>query len=104
MDKVKEFFSKPKHLYFSVMLAFILVLGLASVTFSYVDESANEIPQAVVAAIDTRISSEYLKDGKLSLKANEAKTITHFVMSNNVVDTKYKLHYDAKGDVRVIAD
>ena len=105
MDKLKEFISKPKHLYFGVILMFVLVVGLASVSFSYVEESSNNTKQTEVIEIDTRMSSEVLKDGKITLAGNEARTFKIDVMSNNSFDSYYSLYYKCDGeDVVVTAD
>ena len=105
MDKLKEFISKPKHLYFGVILMFVLVIGLASVSFSYVEESSNNTKQTEVIEIDTRMSSEVLKDGKITLAGNEARTFKIDVMSNNSFDSYYSLYYKCDGgDVVVTAD
>lgn len=104
MERIKDFFSKPKHLYFSVILTFVLVLGLASVSFSYVNETGDNITQREVYDIDTRIFSDELKDGKISLMANEARTFTVNVISNNAFASKYILNYTAEGNVEVSVD
>ncbi len=105
MDKLKEFISKPKHLYFGVILMFVLVVGLASVSFSYVEESSNNTKQTEVIEIDTRMSSEVLKDGKITLAGNEARTFKIDVMSNNSFDSYYSLYYKCDSeDVVVTAD
>lgn len=98
MGRVKEFFRKPKHLYFSVILMFVVVVGLASVSFSYVEESSNVTTQSELMKIDTRISSEHFVNGKVELKAKEAKTITVNVMSNNSFESAYQLNYKASHD------
>lgn len=104
MDKVKEFLSKPKHLYFSVMLMFVLVIGLASVSFSYVSESSNNTTQSELLEIDTRISSTELRMGDISLKANESRTFKISVMSNNGFESSYALNYECdKSEVYVTA-
>ena len=94
MEKVKTFFTKPKNIYLSVLLMFTVVMGLASVSFSYyVDESTNDTKLVELKVIDNRISSDNLIDGKVTLGANEAKDIELYVISNNDFDTLYKLYY-----------
>lgn len=94
MEKVKAFFTKPKNIYLSVLLMFTVVMGLASVSFSYyVDESTNDTKLVELKVIDNRISSDNLVDGKVTLGANEAKDIELYVISNNDFDTLYKLYY-----------
>lgn len=94
MEKVKTFFTKPKNIYLSVLLMFTVVMGLASVSFSYyVDESTNDTKLVELKVIDNRISSDSLVDGKVTLGANEAKDIELYVISNNDFDTVYKLYY-----------
>ena len=99
MDKVKSFFTKPKNLYLSVLLMFTVVMGLASISFSYyVDESTNNTKLVELSVIDNRISSDDLVDGKVTVGPQETKVIQVYVMSNNDFDTEYELYYLADSD------
>ena len=94
MDRVRAFFTRPKNLYLSVLLMFTVVMGLASISFSYyVDESTNNTKLVELNVIDNRITSDELIDGKIVLGPQETKEIEVYVMSNNDFDTEYELYY-----------
>lgn len=94
MDRVRAFFIRPKNLYLSVLLMFTVVMGLASISFSYyVDESTNNTKLVELNVIDNRITSDELIDGKIVLGPQETKEIEVYVMSNNDFDTEYELYY-----------
>ena len=94
MDRVRAFFTRPKNLYLSVLLMFTVVMGLASISFSYyVDESTNNTKLVELNVIDNRITSDELIDGKIVLGPQETKEIEVYVMSNNDFNTEYELYY-----------
>ena len=62
MGRVKEFFRKPKHLYFSVILMFVVVVGLASVSFSLSDITK---PSDIASVKDDNLSGATIDSTEL---------------------------------------
>lgn len=99
MDKIRTFFTRPKNLYLSVLLMCTVVMGLASISFSYyVDESTNNTKLVELNVIDNRITSDELVNGKIVLGPQETKEIEVYVMSNNDFDTEYELYYSVDSE------
>ena len=94
MKKFMEFIKKPKNLYLSIMVMFVLVMGLTSISFSYyIEDSTNGKQLMKVNKIDTFIQSDDLKSNEIVVDANSSKTITINVISNNSFTSIYKLFH-----------
>lgn len=104
MGKIKSVVTKPRNIYFSIVLMLTLVTGLASISFSYYIDESNTEGLFKLKEIDNRIQSDDLIDGKVSLAPHETKTITVNVMSNNNTKTKFALYYKTEDDVKVFSE
>ena len=97
MERIRNFFRKPKNVYFSIIFMLTLVVGLMTVSFSYyVDDSTNNTTLVSLAKVNNVIQSDALKDNKLELIPGQEATFTLYVMSNNEFDSAYKLFYKCK--------
>lgn len=104
MGKIKSVVTKPRNIYFSIVLMLTLVTGLASISFSYYIDESNTDGLLKLKEIDNRIQSDDLVDGKVSLAPHETKTININVMSNNNTETKFALYYKTEDDVKVFSE
>ena len=103
MSNIKSFFTRPRNIYFSLILMITLVTGLFSISFSYYIDESNTNGLLKLKKVDNRIQSDDLVDGYLSLAPHETKNITLYVMSNNSFESKYALYYKTDEDVKVIS-
>lgn len=107
MKKVKEFISRPRNVYFSIILMLTLISGLASISFSYYIDDSNMFTQKFsVDVVDNRLQSEYIEDGKLHLEPSETLTFDVNIISNNDFDSIYKYYYitDNNIDIAIVKD
>lgn len=101
MKFIKSFVKKPRNVYFSIIAMMTVVSCLASISFSYyIDESSTE-GMLKFDNIDNRIQSPDLVDGNLALAPHETKEINLYVMSNNDMESKYKLIYNTDKNVKI---
>lgn len=101
MKFIKSFVKKPRNVYFSIIAMMTVVSCLASISFSYyIDESSTE-GMLKFDTIDNRIQSPDLVDGNLALAPHETKEINLYVMSNNDMESKYKLIYNTDKNVKI---
>lgn len=96
--------SRPRNLYFAIVVMLTVVAGLVSVSFSYyIDESTNNTKLAL-SIVDNSIQSDALVDNKVTVKKNETITFNMFLISNNNFESIYKLFYKANDKVEVMVD
>lgn len=101
MKFIKSFVKKPRNVYFSIIAMMTVVSCLASISFSYyIDESSTE-GMLKFDTIDNRIQSPDLVDGNIALAPHETKEINLYVMSNNDMESKYKLIYNTDKNVKI---
>ncbi len=101
MKFIKSFVKKPRNVYFSIIAMMTVVSCLASISFSYyIDESSTE-GMLKFDTIDNRIQSPDLVDGNIALAPHETKEISLYVMSNNDMESKYKLIYNTDKNVKI---
>lgn len=105
MSKLREFFSKPRNLYYCGVALLTIVTGLVSISFSYyIGESGNS-KYLSLSVVDNQIQSDSLINNTLTVGANESITFHLYVISNNNFESIYKLFYKAnKVDLNVTVD
>lgn len=91
-----NFLKRKRNIYFSIIVMLTIVTGLISISFSYyVDESSN-LGLIKINDIDNRIQSDALKNGVITVGAQQTVTFNIYVISNNNFESKYELFYQAK--------
>lgn len=105
MSKLRNFFNKPRNLYYCGVALLTIVTGLVSISFSYyIDESGNS-KYLSLSVVDNQIQSDYLTNNTITVEGNESITFNLYVMSNNNFESIYKLFYKANdGDIKVTVD
>ncbi len=105
MSKLREFFNKPRNLYYCGIALLTIVTGLVSISFSYyIDETGNS-KFLSLSVVDNQIQSDNLINNTLTIGGNESMTFHLYVISNNNFESIYKLFYKAnKVDLKVTVD
>lgn len=105
MSKLREFFNKPRNLYYCGIALLTIVTGLVSISFSYyIDETGNS-KYLSLSVVDNQIQSDNLLNNTLTVGRNETMSFNLYVISNNNFESIYKLFYKANDvDLRVSVD
>lgn len=105
MSKLRDFFNKPRNLYYCGIALLTIVTGLISISFSYyIDETGNGSFLSL-SVVDNQIQSDNLINNTLTVGGNESMTFNLYVISNNNFESIYKLFYKAnKVDLKVTVD
>lgn len=105
MSKLRDFFNKPRNLYYCGIALLTIVTGLVSISFSYyIDETGNGSFLSL-SVVDNQIQSDNLINNTLTVGGNESVTFNLYVVSNNNFESIYKLFYKAnKVNLKVVAD
>lgn len=105
MSKLRNFFSKPRNLYYCGVALLTIVTGLISISFSYyIDETGNS-KYLSLSVVDNQIQSDYLTNNTITVGKNETISFHLYVISNNNFESIYKLYYKAnKVDLNVTVD
>lgn len=98
MNKIIEFFKKPRNLYLSITAMMLVVVGLSSITFSYYIEDSSDATQVMkVKKINTVIQTDDLDSDEITLPAKTSKTITINIINNDDYESIYKLYHISDG-------
>lgn len=97
MSKFIEFIKKPKNIYFSIVAMLTLVTGLASISFSYVDET-NTAGVLKLSEVDNRIDCGNIDNCIVFLNPHETIDVPVYVISNNDYDSAFVLYSKSDKD------
>ncbi len=105
MSKLRDFFNKPRNLYYCGIALLTIVTGLVSISFSYYIEETGNGNFLSLSVVDNQIQSDNLINNTLTVGGNESVTFNLYVMSNNNFESIYKLFYNAnKVNIKVTVD
>lgn len=105
MIKLRNFFNKPRNLYYCGVALLTIVTGLISISFSYYIDESGYSKYLSLSVVDNQIQSDYLTNNTLTIGGNETMTFNLYVMSNNNFESIYKLFYKAnKVNLKVTVD